>query len=260
MKTVALIQARMSSSRFPGKVLADLGGRPMIAYMVERVRQARSIDLVAVITSTDPSDDALAAAVEALDLPVFRGELDDVLNRYAGAADAFGADVVIRLTGDCPLVDPRVIDEVVETRARAGADYCSNVAPPTYADGLDVECFTRATLDRAQREARQKPEREHVTLWMRSDESGIARANVEALVDSSHLRLTVDYPDDLALVRRIVDQHGGGSAFDQFDILRCLDADRTLSRINRHERNEGLKVSLGIAAATAANVPASPQE
>ena len=251
MKTVALIQARMSSSRFPGKVLADLSGRPMISFMVERVRRANSVDLAAVITSADPSDDALAATMTERSIPVFRGELDDVLNRYAGAAEAYGADVIVRLTGDCPLIDARVIDEVVEWRAASDSDYCSNVAPPTYADGLDVECFTRAVLKRAQREARKAAEREHVTLWMRSDASGLERANVVALVDSAHLRLTVDYPDDLALVRRIVEHHHGGSDFDQYDILRYLDADRALLGINRHERNEGLKASLGTAEANA---------
>lgn len=260
MKTVALIQARMSSSRFPGKVVADLAGRPMIAYMVERVRKARSVDLVAVITSTDPSDDGLASTVERLSIPAFRGELEDVLNRYAGAAEAFGADVIIRLTGDCPLIDPGIIDAVAGLRQEVDADYCSNVAPPTFADGFDVECFTRATLERAQREAVQAPEREHVTLWMRSADNGIRRANYEALVDSSHLRLTVDYPDDLAVVRRIVERHQGSSAFDQFDILRCLDADRRLLGLNQHERNEGLKTSLGQSAAAAESVGSISQE
>lgn len=244
-RVVALIQARMSSSRFPGKVLAELGGRPMIAFMVARARRARLLDEVAVVTSVDPSDDPLAHAMVAADIPVFRGSLHDVLDRYAEAAEATRADVVVRLTGDCPLIDPMIVDRVVALRAETGADYCSNVVPPTYADGFDVECFTRATLDRAWREAAQPAEREHVTLWMRSSEAGITRANLAALVDSSHLRLTVDYPDDLAVVRQIVERTGGGSALDQFDILRCLDANRALLGVNLHERNEELKVSLG---------------
>jgi len=260
MTCVALIQARMSSSRFPGKVLEDLAGRPMIAFMVERVRQARSLDMAAVITSTDPSDDELAAAVESLGLPLYRGSLHDVLDRYAGAAEAFGADVVVRLTGDCPLIDPNIVDAVVRLREATGADYCSNIVPPSYADGFDVECFTRETLDRARREATEPPEREHVTLWMRSSDKGLRHANLEALVDSSHLRLTVDYPDDLALVRRIVAANGGSSSIDQFDILRCLDADRGLLAVNRHERNEGLKKSLGEAAAAAADARPDLQE
>ena len=244
MRTVALIQARMSSSRFPGKVLEDLGGRPMIAYMVDRARRAESLDAVAIITSTDPSDDPLAEVAAQLSLPFYRGDLHDVLERYASAAEIFAADIVVRLTGDCPLIDPDVIDSVVGLRARSGVDYCSNIAPPTYADGLDVECFTRAILERARREARQPAEREHVTLWMRSEDNELSRENHAGLIDTSHLRLTVDYPDDLEVVRRIVARDGGGSRLDQFDILRCLNAERSLLDINLHERNEGLRKSL----------------
>lgn len=254
MKTVALIQARMSSSRFPGKVLEDLAGRPMIAYMIDRARRARSLDLVAIITSTDPSDDPLAEFAEQRSMPLFRGALHDVLERYAGAAEAFAANVVVRLTGDCPLIDPDIIDSVVGLRARTGADYCCNIAPPTYADGLDVECFTQAVLERARREARQPAEREHVTLWMRSGARGLLCENYAGLVDTSHLRLTVDYPDDLEVVRRIIARNGNSTRLDQFDILRCLDAERSLLDINLHERNEGLRKSIN----EAGNGPANP--
>lgn len=260
MRTVALIQARMSSSRFPGKVLADLDGRPMIAYMMDRARRAKSLDLVAIITSTDPTDDPLAEMAAQLSLPFCRGDLHDVLERYASAAEQFSAEIVVRLTGDCPLIDPDVIDSVVNLRAQSGADYCSNIAPPTYADGLDVECFTRAVLERARREAQQPPEREHVTLWMRSEDHKLSRANHAGLIDTSHLRLTVDYPDDLEVVRRIVAGHSGGSRLDQFDILRYLDAERSLLDINLHERNEGLRKSLESAATGDADPMNEPEE
>ncbi|MDO9486780.1 MAG: glycosyltransferase family protein [Sphingomonadaceae bacterium] len=240
-RTVALIQARMSSSRFPGKVIADLGGRPMISFMVDRVRAARRLDDVVVVTSTDASDDALVEALAATDTRVLRGNLHDVLDRYAEAAQAMEADVVVRLTGDCPLADPAVVDAVVELRETSGADYCSNVAPPTFADGLDVECFTRAVLDRARHEAGLPAEREHVTPWMRSPAAELRLANLVGLVDTSHLRLTVDYPDDLEMVRAVVARLGTDRpTFDQFDILRCLTAEPGLLGLNRHARNEGM--------------------
>lgn len=252
-KTVGLIQARMSSSRFPGKMLAELGGRPMIAFMIDRVRRARSLDLAAVVTSTDLSDDPLAEAASACGFAVFRGDLNDVLERYAAAAEHFAADIVVRMTGDCPLIDPQVVDAVVALRAENGADYASNVAPATFADGWDVECFTRAALERARTEATAQAEREHVTVWMRRDDVGLCHANHTALIDSSHLRLTVDYPDDLAMVARVVDRLGGGTEFDRYDVLRCLDAERALLDINIHARNEGLDKSLGVDATVHSN-------
>lgn len=246
MKTVALIQARMSSSRFAGKVIADLAGKPMIEFMFERVRRAGALDEVAVVTSIDPTDDPLVEVLSARGIPFYRGDLDDVLDRYAAAAALAEADVVIRLTGDCPLSDPTIIDAVVQ--ARGGADYSSNIEPPTFADGWDVECFTRDALVRAHREAREPAEREHVTLWMRSDASGLRRVNHRSLVDSSHVRLTVDYPDDLDVVRHLVGlMPASGRVFDQFDVLRCLSANPHLLGGNVHERNEGLLKSLGAA-------------
>jgi spore coat polysaccharide biosynthesis protein SpsF (cytidylyltransferase family) len=235
----------MSSSRFPGKVLELLGGMPMIVFMVERARRAARLDQVVVITSVDASDDPLAHVLEDHGVDVFRGDLDDVLARYARAAEAYRAQAVVRLTGDCPLVDPLVVDQVVETLIQSDADYASNVDPPTYADGFDVEAFTVEALNKADRNARELPEREHVTLWMRSEGSGLTRQCRPGLVDSSHLRLTVDYPDDLEVVRSLVEKLGPYA--DQYDILRCLDSNRGLLEVNRHARNEGLAASLSAA-------------
>lgn len=249
MRTLAFIQARMSSSRFPGKVIEPLSGLPLIVFMARRAQRARSLDEVAVVTSTDPSDDALVAAVERAALPVFRGSLNDVLARFAAAAAHFGADEIVRLTGDCPLIDPATIDAVVRARHDSGAAYASNIDPPTYPDGLDVECFSRAVLDRAQREARSPPEREHVTLWMRSDAAGLQRVNVRAIADLSHLRLTVDHPDDLDAVRRVFASLDAAHAADLFDILRVLSAQPEILTLNPHARNEGLLKSLALDAA-----------
>lgn len=255
-RTVALIQARMSSSRFPGKVLEDLAGVPMIVFMARRARLALSLDEVAVITSTDCSDAPLAAILEQHGIPAFRGDLHDVLARYRHAADHFQATEIVRLTGDCPLVDPAVVDAVVGARTAARADYSSNIDPATFPDGLDVECFSVETLDRAFRIATAPAQREHVTLWMRSEGAGLQRYNVAALADLSHLRLTVDYPDDLAAVRRIVANcTARETAPDLFDILRCLAQHPEILQLNSHARNEGLARSL--AADVTADKPGS---
>lgn len=238
-KTVALIQARMSSARFPGKILEKLSGVPMIVFMTRRACLARSLDAVAVVTSTDPSDDVLAAVLKDFNIASFRGDLNDVLTRYRAAAEYFGATEIVRLTGDCPLIDPAHIDDVVSVRGTAGADYSSNIDPPTFPDGFDVECFSLETLKKASMLALTAPEREHVTLWMRSATAGLRRQNVRAIADLSHLRLTVDYPDDLEAVRRIVANCGHASSGpDLFDVLRCLARFPEISRLNVHVRNE----------------------
>jgi spore coat polysaccharide biosynthesis protein SpsF (cytidylyltransferase family) len=243
-RTVALIQARMSSTRFPGKVLQPLAGMPSILYMIERVRRARLPHEVAVVTSTDASDDPLAQVLADASVPLWRGELDDVLARYAGAARAFEASEVVRLTGDCPLIDPGVIDAVIALRRQRSTDYAGNTDPATYPDGLDVECFTREALERAIALARRPSEREHVTLWMRDAGSGCTRANLQAIADFSALRLTVDYPDDLEVVRALLRLLPASGDFDLFDILRALGAHPALADPDRHARNEGLALSL----------------
>ena len=133
----------------------------------------RRLDGVVVVTSDDPSDDPLADATEVAGVATFRGDLNDVLKRYADAAEVFPADEIVRLTGDCPLIDAAIIDSVVDARRSTGADYASNVDPPTYPDGFDTECFTRAALDRAHHQSQQIEEREHVTIWMRSESADL---------------------------------------------------------------------------------------
>ncbi|HEV8444785.1 MAG TPA: glycosyltransferase family protein [Steroidobacteraceae bacterium] len=253
-KCIAFIQARMSSSRFPGKVLEELGGMPTIVFMVERARRARLLDQVVVVTSTDASDQPLADTLARHSIDCFRGDLDDVLARFAAAAARYQATEVMRLTGDCPLIDPAIIDRVIAARRGADAEYSSNIDPPSYPDGLDVEFCTRAALDRCAREARAQPEREHVTLWMRGEAAGLKRVNVRAIADCSSLRLTVDYPDDLAALRRLADLAGARFAtLDFFELLRLLDTHREITDMNLHARNEGLARSLAEVAAKEAS-------
>jgi spore coat polysaccharide biosynthesis protein SpsF len=192
----------MSSLRLPGKVLQPVLGRPMIVRQLERVRLA-CVDVVAVATSLDPSDDPLVEVVERTGTPCHRGSLSDVLDRMYRAAAVHDARHVVRLTADCPLLDYRVIDAAVGLHLKAGGDYTSNTLRRTYPDGEDVEVMTFAALERAHREAREPGEREHVTPYIYAHPDRFDVAALVSPVDCAHLRWTVDYREDLELVRRI---------------------------------------------------------
>ena len=240
MSVFAVVQARMSSSRFPGKVLALLDGRPIVPFMFDRLARADLVDEVVLATSDHASDDPLAAAVTAAGFRVVRGPLDDVLGRYNKAATELGAgpgDAILRLTGDCPLIDPGVIDRLVALQAETGADYASNIDPPTFPDGFDCEIFTYEALVRAVREATTAFEREHVTPWMRDSAAGLSRVNLTHETDVSHMRLTVDHPDDLAAVAQVVAHVGAAAPLAQ--ILATLEAHPEIMAVNPHARNEG---------------------
>jgi spore coat polysaccharide biosynthesis protein SpsF (cytidylyltransferase family) len=246
MKVVALVQARMTSTRLPGKVLNSLCGMPMIIFMLQRVAQAECVDEVVLATSTDKTDDALADIVQAHGFGCFRGELHDVLSRFHGAARAAQADVVVRLTGDCPLIDADLIDTVVRTMQSSAADYASNTSPPTYPDGLDIEAFSFGALDQAWRAASLNSEREHVTPYLRNRPELFKIASVCGVADFSHLRWTVDYPDDYQFICQLLESAGVNSPTqgDRFDFLRALERYPELLAINQHQRNEGYTKSL----------------
>ncbi len=206
MKRVLIVQARMGSTRLPGKVLMDLAGRPMLAQQLRRIARCREVDAVVLATSHNASDDPVAALARQEGVPVFRGDEVDVLGRFVGAAREHGADVVVRVTGDCPLLDPEVTDRVIrELTDHAGAcDYASNVLERTYPRGLDAEAFFFDTLLRIDRLARAALEREHVTLLPRSGRPDLFLCR--SVTDSERngdLRWTVDTGADLELVRRL---------------------------------------------------------
>ncbi|MGQ0671763.1 MAG: cytidylyltransferase domain-containing protein [Hyphomicrobium sp.] len=208
-RTVAIIQARLASTRLPGKVLYEIGGQPLISFMVQRVARTRGIDEVALAVSEDLGNEALAEIAGGLGIAVFRGSEKDLLSRYCGAAQALNAGVIVRLTGDCPLADPEVIELVVERRRAEDLDYCTNVHPPTWPDGLDVSTFTRATLERACAEARRPTEREHVVPWMWRNsplEGGslLTAGNVSCPEQAEDQRWTVDGAADYLMLRALV--------------------------------------------------------
>lgn len=220
---LAILQARMSSTRLPGKVMRPLAGEPMIGRQIERLRRAASLDRLVVATSTGGEDDALAVYCEGLGAPVFRGALDDVLGRFAAAVERFGpADAVVRLTADCPLADPDVVDEVVRTHLADGADYTSNVLPNrTFPKGLDVEAVRTASLMAAAREAADPYEREHVTPFLYRRPERFRIASVERSPSLAHLWWTVDTPEDYAFVSKVYDAlYAANPTFTSEDVLR----------------------------------------
>jgi len=220
---VALIQARMGSSRFPGKVLADLSGRPMLWHVVKRVRQARNVDKVVIATTNEAADDPIAQFCAQEGIDCFLGSEQDVLDRFYRAAKASGADVVIRITADCPLIDPEVIDKVISRFERGDCDYACNVIRYTYPDGLDTEVFSFQALERAWREAGKPSEREHVTPYLRTGKFRTANVESEAPVSPAKCRWTVDHPADLEFVRRVYAAFSKNGKFgfrEVFDLLK----------------------------------------
>jgi len=194
----------MSSTRLPGKVLKPLAGAPMILRQVERVRRSRRLDRLVVATSDRPDDDPLAEALQAAEVEVYRGPLDDVLVRFLGALAAFPAEHVVRLTGDCPLIDPELIDATIDLHLAQSADYSQNrLAAAGYPKGQDVEVITAAALRRAAAEASTPEEHEHVTwgVWNHPERYRIAW--LQPPVDQGDVRWTVDRPDDLEFVAAV---------------------------------------------------------
>lgn len=233
MKTVAIIQARLGSTRLPGKVLLELAGQPMLARVVERSRRAERVHEVLVATTLESRDDALAELCAQRGWPCFRGSEHDVLDRYFHAAKSLGAEIVVRITSDCPLIDPAVIDSAIEGLERQHADYCANVIRRTYPRGLDVEAFTFAALETAWRED-DKPEwREHVTQFILRNPERFNLTNISSDDDHSDLRWTVDTPEDFDLMERIYG-HFSHDEFSWKEVLALLAQHPQWNEINRH--------------------------
>lgn len=232
-RTVIIAQARMSSTRLPGKTLMDLGGKPVIDHVLRRAGRAKLVDDVWVATTIDSSDDILVEHLNNLGVRYVRGSLDDVLARYVLAAEASHADTIVRITCDCPLIDPEVIGVVVaQYREAAKVDYCSNTLLRTYPIGMDTEVFSRAALERAHREAAQPHEREHVTPYIYQHPELFQLRNVSDAVfaDWADMRLTVDEATDLEFVHALMARAGVDASVQ--DIIDAVEMDSTLTTIN----------------------------
>lgn len=248
MKTVAIIQARMGSTRLPGKMTKLIAGRLVISYVFERAKVAKELDEVWLATTLDSSDDVLAAWANKNHVLCFRGSVNDVLDRYYQTALKAKADSIVRLTGDCPLLDPKVIDRVVleyKNKAEQCA-YVSNIHPPTYPDGLDVEVFSFSALEKASHEAKLQSEREHVTPYIWKNPNIFSAHNVLNTIDLSSERWTLDTREDFELINKILEELiATKSDFSYLSTLAVLNTHPEWRALNADSvRNAGYQKSI----------------
>jgi spore coat polysaccharide biosynthesis protein SpsF len=232
MKIAAIIQARMSSNRLPGKVLKDLAGTTMLARVVERVRRCALIGEVLIATSSVESDQAIVSECDRIGVGVFRGSELDVLDRYYQAARFVGSEGVVRITSDCPLIDSEVTGHTIKKFLAAQPDYACNTLERTFPRGLDTEVMTFATLECAWKEAKEGYQREHVTPYIYQNPSLFKLFSVRGDADYSRHRWTVDTPEDLEFVRNVYERFKGMD-FGWTDVLRLLEREPQLAEINR---------------------------
>jgi spore coat polysaccharide biosynthesis protein SpsF len=234
MKTCAIVQARMGSSRLPGKVLMDLGGETVLARVINRLRRCAFLDHIVIATTNTSADDAIVGECGRLVVDSFRGSEQDVLDRYYQAARVCRAEVVVRITSDCPLIDPELVDETISVFHEGRADYASNTIVQTYPRGLDTEVFSRAALERAWAEARKSYEREHVTPYFYQHPQLFRIASVRGKTDESHFRWTLDTPEDLQLIRTIYSRFNNQHTFGWQQAVALMEREPELGELNSH--------------------------
>ncbi|MCG6184556.1 glycosyltransferase family protein [Anoxybacillus sp. LAT_38] len=245
MKVAAIIQARVGSTRLPGKVLKKVLGKTLLEYQMERVKRAKAIDEIIIATTTKESDDPIVQLCQQLSIPYYRGSEEDVLLRYYEAATKFNVDVIVRLTSDCPIIDPNVIDKVVEhyLENKDRYDYVSNTLTRTYPRGLDTEVMSYEVLKRVHEEAKELVYREHVTAYIYHHPDQFRLCNVSNEKDESKHRWTVDTEEDFELIEKIISKlYPENTNFNMDDVLKLIDENPTWFDINSHIEQKKLFV------------------
>lgn len=235
MNIVVIIQARMGSTRLPGKVMKSILGKTILIHDLERIKRMKSINGIVVATTILDEDDIIVDAVKNYDktIGIYRGSPEDVLERYYEAAREFKADIIVRITSDCPLIDPAISDIVVETFLSNKCDYCCNNMPRTYPHGLDTEIFSFEALEKAWKEA-PPFEKEHVTEYIINNPDKFKLINVKNGKDLNNLRWTLDYPEDFIFIKEIYERlYSEDKIFDMDDILELLKKEPYLAEINK---------------------------
>lgn len=236
MKIVAIIEARMKSTRLPGKNLRTILGKPMLELLIERLRLARKLHGIVVATTTDPTDDAIEDLTRRLGVGCFRGSMDDVLDRVLRAAQSVEADAIVEITGDCPLTDPAIVDQIVEVYAANRFDYVGNVRPSTFPVGLAVQVFPAKVLEEVAHLTQDPADREHVSLYIYEHPEKFSLRNVESGLPEKYrdYRLTVDTPEDFALIGAIFEAlYPGNPGFGLDEVLAFLEKNPALLDLNR---------------------------
>jgi spore coat polysaccharide biosynthesis protein SpsF len=247
MRTICIIQARMDSSRLPGKVLTDISGKPMLAHVIERAIAIKGVDDVLVATTINPEDAPITALASRSGALNFAGDTTDVLDRYYQAATRLEADAVVRLTADCPLLDPVLCEEILDQFAEGDWDYVSNVMPATFPDGLDTEVIAYRALKKSWEVAKLPSDREHVTTYIRTNPELFKVSNIAQETNLSHVRWTVDEPEDLEFIRAVFKNlPETETLFPSMDaILSMLKERPDIAALHPdHSRNEGWATSI----------------
>ncbi len=237
MRVVIISQARMTSTRLPGKVLKEVLGKPLLEYQIERLKKVVLADEVVIATSENQSDNPIVNLCKKMRVKYYRGSENDVLERYYKTALEYRADAVVRVTADCPFIDPLIIDRVIDSFIKTcdQYDYVSNVIERTFPRGMDTEVFSMQVLEKAFFEAKSQAEREHVTLFIHNHSQLFRLANIRHSQDLSHLRWTVDESEDFKLIQLILEAlYPGTPDFSMEDILNLLEQHPELKRINAH--------------------------
>jgi spore coat polysaccharide biosynthesis protein SpsF (cytidylyltransferase family) len=245
-KVVIVVQARMGSTRLPGKILKIINGKSLLFYEFDRLKKIKHEVTFLLATTVNEIDNPLEKFAQENDLEFFQGSEEDVLDRFYQGCRRLNADIVVRITGDCPLIDPSVIDDALDLILANNYDYVSNVHPATYPDGLDVEVFPFSVLEKMWREATLKSEREHVTPYIYTHPDLFTMHNFEYKVDLSKYRLTVDEIEDFKLISHIITHFAESwNDFTVDDVIKLIDSDENLFSLNAgFERNEGYEKSL----------------
>lgn len=242
LKIGAIIQARTGSARLPGKVLMNIAGRPMLWHLIERLKYSQKIDDIVLAIPDTKKNDELENFAKDNNVNYFRGSEEDVLSRYYEATKKFECDVIVRITSDCPLVDPKIVDKVVKKHLCSGADYTANILKRTYPKGLDVEVLNFKALEKSFEEAKGQRYREHVTLYIREHPEKFKRVSVENKKDFSHFRWTVDEKEDLEFVREIYKRlHKREKIFLMAEIIKVLEKEPKLLEINENIRRKKIR-------------------
>jgi len=245
-KVVCIVQARYTSTRLPGKVFLNLAGKPVIEQIFNQLSYSKRINQSVLATSELSSDDKLEVWAKSKNIEYYRGSLDDVLDRFYFTAKSFNADIVVRITGDCPLIDPEVVDDVISLFLKDNYDYTSNINPPTFPDGLDTEVFKFSVLEETWKNAKLKSEREHVTPYVRKHNEKFKIGNFENKINLSHYRWTLDNEEDHELISRIYEKlYKENNYIKMEEVLELIKNNINLQNINSHiRRNEGYDKSI----------------
>ncbi|AMA08230.1 cytidylyltransferase domain-containing protein [Picosynechococcus sp. PCC 73109] len=237
MKVVIIVQARMTSTRLPGKVLKEVSGKSLLEYQIERLKRVESAENIIIATTVNEADQPITELCERLSIDYFRGSEADVLSRYYQAALVHQADVVVRVTSDCPLIDPLVIDQVIQCylNHQLEYDYVSNSLKRTYPRGMDTEVFSFKALEEAFQEATAQPDREHVTPFIYRQPERYTLGHVTYSEDYSHYRWTVDTPEDFELIQKVIETlHPKNPKFTLENCFELLEKYPNWSEINSH--------------------------